>query len=546
MAGKTTALPLFLKNHYLLLSLLWLLMATIANPLGEFPLNDDWSFCRDVQLSVMHGRLELIDWAAMTLVSQIALGAFCCKMFGFSFTLLRILTSIVGLAGALTTYRILKEHTANSRLALFIACLIIANPLFFSLSNTFMTDVYFFTFSALSVFFFQRSLGSGKKIHLMMAMVFVIVATLTRQIGIVIPVAYAVVSFYKSRFGILRALLPLIFTGAALYCFNYWMSCTFKNSTYFAPDTVMSTIRTNIFPHIFYRIGTVGMTLGLFLFPLLLLLLPHYIKSFKKRKNKLSIFFTVLMLIPLLRAWTNIPLGNMFNNLGVGPRLLKDAFILHINNGVALNAAALNVVRAICLAGGILLFYYIFSSLFNSGDAGNEEHPRQAQRFKFFSFIIALLLFGTFVIPDFFFDRYIIQLYLPVIVIILPPALKIDFKSKLAYVVISIAFIYALLTTALTHDYLSWNRARWQGLHYLMSDLKKSPQVIDGGFEFNGWYQTASMQYGQTKSWWFVDKDDYILTFGPLPGYKVLKTFPYKQYVPFEEKNIYILYKDQK
>ena len=45
-----------------------------------------------------------------------------------------------------------------------------------------------------------------------------------------------------------------------------------------------------------------------------------------------------------------------------------------------------------------------------------------------------------------------------------------------------------ILTIGATHDYLSWNRVRWQALHNLMQEPQISPNDIDGGFEFNGWY----------------------------------------------------------
>jgi hypothetical protein len=155
-----------------------------------------------------------------------------------------------------------------------------------------------------------------------------------------------------------------------------------------------------------------------------------------------------------------------------------------------------------------------------------------------------ILFFGTFVIPDFFFDRYLIQLIFPLCIVILPATSDIDLKSKIFGLSFSLVFIFMIFSAGSTHDYLSWNRARWQGLNYLMTDLHKSPHVIDGGFEFNAWYQTAPVQNDQLKSWWFVDKDDYLLTFGPLPGFKTLKMFPYRQYIPFERRNIYILCRD--
>jgi hypothetical protein len=305
---------------------------------------------------------------------------------------------------------------------------------------------------------------------------------------------------------------------------------------------MFSKIGIKTFSHVFYRLGTTGMTLGLFLFPLLILLLPRFINSLWRRENRLSLIITIIFTVPLIRAWNSIPLGNILFNFGVGPKLLKDVYILHTNNYPALNAITMNVLRLISLAGGIMLFYLFLSYLFNLKKPPSAT-PEE-QNVKIFSLIIVILYFGTFVIPDFFFDRYLIQLMLPLIVVILPFSMAIDFKNKYLIISYSFAFLFLLFSVGLTHDYLSWNRARWQGLNYLMTDLKKSPHRIDGGFEFNGWFQTGAIQQGKIKSWWMVDNDDYILTFGPLPGYKILKLIPYSQYIPFEKRNIHILYKD--
>jgi len=541
-------MPVFPKMNYLILSLLWILITIVVNPIGNFPLNDDWAYSKDVFVLANQGHLEFVNWSAMTLVSQILLGSFVCKLFGFSFTLLRILTLIIGLIGVLTTYKILKDININERLALFSCILIIANPLFFSLSNTFMTDVYFFTFSVLSIFFFNRSFNSDFKQQIIFASIFAIIATLIRQIGIVIPISFAIVCFYKSnsinKSVVLKAFLPFILTCISLFLYNYWMSTTHKNLTnYFSFETLFSNIGTKTFTYFFYRVGITGMTLGLFLFPLLILSLPYQSAKFFSKENRLSLIFTVLFTTSLVNAWAKFPLGNIFFNLGLGPKLLKDAYLLHINNSPVLNNLALNLVRVFGFTGGILLFHSFFSFLFKINQNFKMRYNLKVQKFKLFSLIIIMLFFVTFIIPDFFYDRYLIQLTFLFIILILPDNLRFDFKKKISVPAILSVFLLLLFSVGATHDYLSWNRARWKGLQYLMTDLKKSPHEIDGGFEFNGWYQTAPEQWGKSKSWWFVDGDDYILAFGILPGYQTVKSFPYKQYIPFENRNIYILQK---
>ncbi len=536
------------EKNYLLIASLWLLAITLVNPLGEFPLNDDWAYSKDVLNFLTNGRLDLIDWSAMTLVAQIIIGTAWCKIFTFSFTLLRLLTTVIGLIGILTTYKILKDLKFSNRIALFVCLIMAGNPLYFNLSNTFMTDVYFYTFSILSILFYNRNFRSNNVSDIAIATIFILIATLIRQIGIIIPISVVFASYYHrenhhNKLFYILVWLSLFMTLLILSCYNYWHSISVAGQTsYFYVGTIISNIGTDTFWHIYMRTGSSGMTLGLFLFPLLILLLPNYMKEFWKKENILSIAFTIALILPLTRAWANIPLGNVFNNFSLGPKLLKDVYVLHINNDVELGNISLNVLRTFSFAGGVLLFYYLFRNLFAFINGWiDDKQDFQIERFKLISFMMILLFFGTFVIPDFFFDRYLIQLFFPVCIVILPPAFEFNLKNRISPVVISLAIFFGVISVCLTHDYLSWNRARWQGISYLMKDLKKSPHAIDGGFEFNGWYQTGLVQDDKNKSWWFVDKDDYILTFGPIPGYKTVKMFSYVQYIPYRKSYIYIL-----
>jgi len=90
-----------------------------------------------------------------------------------------------------------------------------------------------------------------------------------------------------------------------------------------------------------------------------------------------------------------------------------------------------------------------------------------------------------------------------------------------------VVFLYSVFTVGATHDYLSWNRTRWKASDYLMSEACISHRYIDGGFEFNGWYgYDSKYKKSDGKSWWWVDKDDYVISFGPIIGYDEIKRYP--------------------
>ena len=67
--------------HLLSLSGLWIFMAIIVDPRGDFPLNDDWSFGSMVRGWVTNGDLRSAGPGAMTRIFRDSLGALFCFPF---------------------------------------------------------------------------------------------------------------------------------------------------------------------------------------------------------------------------------------------------------------------------------------------------------------------------------------------------------------------------------------------------------------------------------------------------------------------------------
>jgi len=111
--------------------------------------------------------------------------------------------------------------------------------------------------------------------------------------------------------------------------------------------------------------------------------------------------------------------------------------------------------------------------------------------------------------------------------------------------IMSILLAFSLFSVFGTRDYLAWNRTRWEALDDLMSKEQAKPQSIDGGVEFNGFYlfnDGFKMRPGKSP-WWVVD-DRYLITFNPLPGYRILHDYHYTHWMPPYQGNIYVLQRD--
>ena len=116
------------------------------------------------------------------------------------------------------------------------------------------------------------------------------------------------------------------------------------------------------------------------------------------------------------------------------------------------------------------------------------------------------------------------------------------YMHTLAYALTVIVIIFTVLST---HDYFSWNKARWEAADYLLYEEKVSPSVIEGGFEFNGWYHYRPEFSGMPgiSNWWSAG-DEYFISFGDVIGYRNIKSFPYSSWLFMRQGNIYILKKE--
>jgi hypothetical protein len=133
--------------------------------------------------------------------------------------------------------------------------------------------------------------------------------------------------------------------------------------------------------------------------------------------------------------------------------------------------------------------------------------------------------------------------YLPLLVIPAMVELRRAPPARAAVAAaLSALLLYGAFSVSAVHDYLAWNRTRWQAIGHLTSDLAVTPARIDGGFEFNGLY-TYSEDYVRSpnKSHWWVKDNEYVVAFDVIPGYEVFRSFPVRSWLPAGINRISVL-----
>lgn len=537
----------------------WMIMTIVVNPLGDFPLNDDWAYAESVKHFLETGKFQLPGWAVANLLPQVLWGALFCLPWGFSFTALRFSSLTLGLIGVIATYKLLQEIIVDRQIALIGAFILAVNPLYFGLSHTFMTDMPHYAVTILSLYFFWRGINQNSIRAIIAAVFFAIISLLIRQVTAALFFGYAVAYVVKNK-----AKISSLITAAILFvCLPIGIQSIFARNFwpkdfghYGAKEeefvSQISSTNTETIINFLYFALSAFLYLGCFLFPFLIVAFIAKIKIIKSLKRKTiltvsSLFLTVIIGLRLFSEKERMPLaGNVLIDWGLGPLTLRDTLLSQ--NGAIPNYLEifwLIITIFATIGAALLLIFTCFSIIQLFSDRNSREKKSLILLNNSTAFIYFLPL-GL----SFFFDRYLLLL-LPLSMVMVLNCLdntnrfKLGFKTKL-FALLTILFI-GIFTVATTHDYLSWNRIRWQALDNLMQQ-QITPDRIDGGFEFNGWYlydpnYPIRRKIQNNTVWWWSEKNDYVIAFSPIEGYTAIEQYSLQNWLPFLSDRILVLQK---
>lgn len=529
--------------NILIIIAIWTVMVIVVNPLGNFPINDDWVYGLAVKSILEKGDFRLPSPAHTNLFFQAFWGALFCLPFGFSFTALRFSTLTLGLIGAIGTYLLLREVNANQKISLLGALLLVVNPLYFGLANSFMTDVPFVALSILSLYFLIRGLKRESIIEVILGLCLVYINILIRQYAIVILLSFALAYSFKKRLK-----LKFLFASSVIFSSGILLHRFYQNWLYSTGRT--PAIAENVLSRkMYFRYDILMISLiyiGCFIFPIIAIFFVKKLKEISRQQKTITIlimssFFVVVMgrlIWPIRKTMPFI--GNVLRYFGLGPLTLRDTYLLKVNlpsYSLGLKVFWL-IITAMGVLGAVLLLYYLCLAIIQTFS----ESEKWLKLLILSAILIYLFLFGV----KYPFDRYfllLVPLFMVLIVILNKDIAERDIGKKITAFALTMTFIWGGFTMAATHDYLAWNRTRWQALNDLM-EQGVTPEYIDGGYEFNGWYlNDVKYKPQRGKSYWWVNRDDYIISSGLLEGYQEVKRYPFTRWLLLKQDNIFVLHK---
>lgn len=459
------------------LPLIWLAAVVVVNPIGDFPLNDDWSYALNVRNWVENRVFEFNDWAAMTQLTHILLGIGVTEVVGFSHTALRLTTLGVVLGFVVWALSGRAAHGASGgwdsqcagTLETGRHVALIFNPLFFSLSFTFMTDVLFLILFLVAMDLLVRERwGWGT--------VIAVLATLTRQTGVGIGLSWVVAGAWgagQTGRDIGRPLRLSILLIAVLGAYSILMAHFGVISGNYNTLGDLAWILGHDRPlaRMGGNLALIVTYLGLFVWPVIPLgwsrirtLAPWWV------------FAGIAVAVAAL-SWGRFPLahdGNLLAAWGVGPLVLPGG------HGFAGAGRWVDVVLGLGgAAGGSVGLVAAWAAL----------RDRDTPFIVRWGVIVGIGFTLFLLIGRFFFDRYLLLLVPFALWVVAPGDASPSLRARiLSGILLAGMALYSVLGT---RQLLDVNRARWEAVRTL-TEAGIPTSDIDGGFEVNGWHQNPS------------------------------------------------------
>jgi len=539
--------------------LAWAIVIYIVNPVGEFGVNDDWSFVRSLQ-ALEKGRVIPTGWGSggPSAIVHVLWGGLFTSVGEFSLTKLRLSVLVMGIAGSLGLLLLLLRAGVSAPAALLGAFVAILNPLFLSQAFTFMTDITFAALVVFSLLFFYAGMARNSFALVIAGLIFALAAILTRQIGVVLPAAFVVACYFSSKgkeLGWKRIVLAVIFVDLIPWM-GFEVFLHFVGSTPVTEHDVITNITHKPmekgFPgylgYLFSNLVLAGIGYtAFFVSPLLVAGFSDHLKS-----KALKCFFvvaTAVFVILEIAIWTDFlelptPLHrNVIFNVGIGPVLLKDTYLMGIQRfPEAPNMLYYLIVYWAALSTAVLarILWRFATGLWKQRGA---DKDKAGLFIEVFSLVAALFYLGIITFTGFH-DRYLI----PVIVFVVIWLCRVQFASPREsfgakqFVAGSLfCCVIGTMSVMAVHDFMEMKRHLAAAQDYVVKELRTQPCDFDGGFEYNGCHcYQKDFEFKSGLSWWWVSREDYVLTLGPLPGYRTVKTFPFKRFIG-EDGAIYIL-----
>jgi hypothetical protein len=545
---------------------LYLVCILAANSKGEFPLNDDWSYARSAFFFATGQGMHVDAWSAPSLVGQALYGGMLARIFSPRFEVLRYSTLFLSCCTAVLLWGIFSKMKVRKSFASVLLLAWIFNPLQFNLSFSFMTEIPFLFFITLAIFLYVLFLDIRKSYVLGFAAAALGYAYLIRQTAVFFVIALICSLLIDSQTALLKrvrqSVLTVIVTGLFIGGYYVWVASS--------GGSVPAVHRKY---ELLLRLSSkqlIGNSYGIFFYSAFMIL-PALLFLFSSQ-HRMSWNVTKKIGGGVLAGWSIIAvvglcwfhahadprnllsatfharmpfLLNVLYDSGLGPITLDPTYFGPSPTPLHTNAWAI-VTIAVSIAatgmGSICVF-----GLLQLRKAQALRRPLLIFSGMAFIGVVLFEIIFSHLEEGGLFDRHILTAVLPfcLLLILFSGALERK-ENRISLSGISVSGVallaYMAFSVAATHDYMEWNRIRWDMGRSLIA-AGVDPLNIVGGFEFNAWhnYDAFSNRGDSSKvpPWWY-DRRDYVIAMTPEDGRRIMKKQEYFSWVHQRPVTMYL------
>ena len=508
-----------------------LIAFALAQPIGDFPLNDDENHAIATWNFVHLHRFQFAIDTTPPLRAQVLWGSLWVVLFGESFNVLRASTMFLGIVMLIVVNRtmLLAGVARGPRIVATLALLF--NPLFFWSTNTYMTETPFVCASAIALYCFFRAMKNDSIAWFLGGCAAVAASWWIRQGIINIFPPIIVLAAYRERAS--RRWKPMLAIAVAMLAGYALMAIS-------RPDLIVAS-PVEFHQHYqfwgeeslhFYDIASFVFSDYAFnLQHIALFFLPLTLGVALGWPKRMRLVLAALIVVLGARAaflvahhnaipyynWPSccdISYGNVFMNFGLGPPTVSDVW-----RGIHPYPWQLpGGVRAAIMALSMLVASFALTTVI----------VRRRTENLLFLLATAAVIVGTvtLIVSYQYIDRYALDTAWAA-VFLLALTIQWDLRRVRAAAIATLA-VFAVFCVLATQEYFAWNRARWAAW-WELRDRGVAIKAIDGGAEPYLYYEMSQAKdmHERRRMAFGGGIRPYMIAFAPMPGFRVIATHPF-------------------
>jgi hypothetical protein len=465
----------------------------ITYPVANMPFSDDFSYDKTALEFTRTGHILYNGWATAMLGWLIPWGALVIKVFGFSFTVMRLAMLPIVVATVFLFHQILRRFGINSQTAVFGTLALALSPIFLPSAASFMTDIPGLLVIFICIYMCQRAVATPSDkaalLWLCSATAINVAGGTVRQIAWLGALAIVPSTAWLLRerrgmkvAGILLWVFSLI---CVLVCLNW-----FNKQPYSVPEHIIwAPVYPMTLVHLVAQLVKTLLCFFLVILPISMAWLPtaHRLNrnAWLRFAGVVALSITLAILACAKGRIDTWVMPWLMYLLSEQSSLMPGMF----GSPVAMVLWIRLAISLLVIASALILLEHLVS-LKRNQPPGSDRQSTSWNELAWilgpfsFSYILLLMPRGAF---DQIQDRYLVGL-VPAAIVLLLRLYQERVRVKLPVVSLVTLAVFAVYSVAGTHDFFAESRAEVSALHMVESSGVPR-RTIQTGFPDDGWVQ---------------------------------------------------------